>query len=223
MNAPATSTRSSQAVAQQRGEQARRLRADHPEMTLEAIGIELGGISKQSVSKLLRAAPVARWPEPVLAAMCEALTAGRPPQEILAIPGVADCIKATRPRGQIAADADAAVATRRLSSLRKLISSGADAEPGTAARRLHDARQAGLSGVVARWPEDVFGAVVRSLSKGAVYAEVLAEVPQLADLLGSERSQAAVELRVLTLTGEHDAPGSRKRRLYEARQAGLRS
>ncbi len=211
----ATATRSRQDVAVERARMARQLREENPELTLEQIGERLGGVTKQAVAYLLRAQPQVRWPEEVVAAMCEALTAGKTPQDLLAIPGVAEHIT-VRSTEAATADQD----RRRLSSLRKLICVGKDAPEGTIGRRLYDARQAGLDSAVRDWPDTVFAATCKALKTGAKYADVLSEVPQLAAYLGDGSARQATMLRVIVEGGAESPKKSRGRRLYDARQAG---
>lgn len=216
MTAPAPMSRQEQAL--QRAADVRRLRDAHPEMTLEAIGEEVG-VSKQRVLQLLQHPPVERWPEDILAAMEEALRAGKTPQDLLAVPGVAERITAKRP-GRVSKDeADAEQDKRRLSSLRKLICVGKDQQAGSPGRRLYEARQAGLDAAVAGWPEDVFKLTEQALRGGSKYAEVLAAVPQLGTLLGEDETRAATMLRVLVESGEERPKGTRGRRLFDARRA----
>jgi hypothetical protein len=212
--APATRTRLDTALA--RAEEARRLRSEHPEMTLEQIGAALG-VSRQGVHYLLRNPPVERWPEDVLAAMCQALAAGATPQDLLAIPGVAGAITTKRTRGKPKLEADAAQDRRRLSSLRKAICIGKNLPAGSAGRRLYDARQAGLDAAVAGWPEDVLVACEDALRAGAKYAEVMVTVPELAQYLGEDETRAATMLRVIVESGEDRPAGTRGRRLFDAR------
>lgn len=215
----AAPTMSRQDVALARAAEARRLRAEHPEMTLEAIGAEVG-VSKQRILQLLRDPPVERWPEEILAAMCTALAAGKTPQDLLAIPGVAERIAAKRPIARTARDvADAEQDKRRLSSLRKLICVGKDQPEGSPGRRLHDARQAGLDASLRNWPEAVFKATEKALKTEAKYAAVLVAVPELAKFLGADGPRAATMLRVIVESGEERPAGTRGRRLFDARQA----
>lgn len=220
MNAPAA--RSRQDVALARYQTACKLREENPNITLEEIGAACGGISKQRVSQLFKHPPQERWPEDLLTAMCEALADGKPPQDLLALPGVAERISAKRPRGRLKADADAEAHKRRLSSLRKLISIGQDAPEGTPSRRLYDARQAGLDKAARDWPEPVFQATEAALRSGSKYAEVLVEVPALGEYLGDSEARQAIMLRVIVESGEERPAGTRGRRLFDARQAGAR-
>lgn len=208
--------RQDQALA--RAAEARRLRAEHPEMTLEAIGKEVG-VSKQRILQLLKDPPVERWPEDILAAMCEALQAGKTPQDLLDVPGVAERIVAKRPASRRQGDADAEQDKRRLSSLRKLICVGKDQPEGSAGRRLYDARQAGLDGAVAGWPESVFKATEKALKGSTKYAAVLVAVPELTQHLGADGPRAATMLRVIVESGEERPAGTRGRRLFDARRS----
>lgn len=212
-----TMTRQDQALA--RAAEARRLRDEHPEMTLEAIGKEVG-VSKQRVLQLLQDPPVERWPEDILAAMCSALVAGKTPQDLLALPGVAERIAAKRPASRLPKEkSDAEQDKRRLSSLRKMICVGKDQPEGSPGRRLYEARQAGLDTSLRDWPESVFKATEKALRSEEKYAAVLAAVPELAKYLGATGPRAATMLRVIVESGEGRPAGTRSRRLFDARQA----
>lgn len=211
----AAPTMSRQDVALARAAEARRLRAEHPEMTLEAIGTEVG-VSKQRILQLLRDPPVERWPEEILAVMCDALAAGKTPQDLLAVPGVAERIAAKRPTGRLP---DTEQDKRRLSSLRKLICVGKDQPEGSPGRRLYEARQAGLDTSLRGWPESVFKATEKALKTETKYAAVLVAVPELTQYLGADGPRAATMLRVIVESGEERPPGTRRRRLFDARQA----
>jgi hypothetical protein len=176
-------------------------------MTLEAIGEEVG-VSKQRVLQLLQHPPVERWPEDILAAMEEALRAGKTPQDLLAVPGVAERITAKRP-GRVSKDeADAEQDKRRLSSLRKLICVGKDQQAGSPGRRALRGPAGGAGRPRSRaGPRDVFKLTEQALRGGSKYAEVLAAVPQLGALLGEDETRAATMLRVLVESGRGAAQG----------------
>lgn len=213
-----TLSRQDQALA--RAAEARRLRAEDPEMTLEAIG-EAVGVSKQRVQQLLKDPPVEtaeRWPDDVLAAMCAALEAGKTPQDLLEVPGVAERIAVRRP-SRSAREQEGEQDKRRLSSLRKLICVGKNQPEGSPGRKLYEARQAGLDTSLRGWSEGVFKATEKALKGGAKYAAVLVAVPELAKYLGADGPRAATMLRVIVESGEDRPVGTRGRRLFDARQA----
>lgn len=208
-------------TAAARAAEAARLRAENPDMTLEAIGLEIG-VSKQRVGQMLRKPPQERWPEDLLASMCECLEAGGTPQDVLAIAGVSERIMAERPRGRLVADADREQTMKRLGNLRKLISTGRLAPEGTVSRRLYDARQRGIEKLTAAMPERVVAATVAALRSGSKYAEVLTQVPELGEAFGGDRDRQATMLRVLIDSGDGRPAGTTARRLFDARKAGAK-
>jgi len=208
-------------TAAARAVEAARLRSDNPGMTLEEIGAEIG-VSKQRVGQMLRKPPQERWPEDLLVAMCEVLGAGGTPQDVLAVPGVAERIMAERPRGRLLEDADREQAMKRLGNLRKLISTGRIAPEGTVSKRLYDARQRGIETIIAAMPERIVAATTAALRAGAKYAAVLTQVPELGEAFGGDRDRQATMLRIVIDSGNGRPVGTTGRRLFDARKAGLK-